>query len=54
MLNDLKLGLKMGHVMHFMDEWQPIMFARIWFLLLCLRQKRAFSTTESVLIPNWI
>lgn len=55
MLNRLKLGLVKGHVMHFMDEWQPIIFARIWFLLLmCLRQKRAFSITESVLLPKWI
>lgn len=33
MLNCLKLGLDKGHVMHFMDQWQPIMFARVCFFL---------------------
>lgn len=43
-----------GRVMHFMDEWQHGMFARMLFLLLGLRQKHAFSITKAVWVPNWI
>lgn len=44
MLNHLDQGLDKGHVMHFKDELQPIMFARIWFLLqLCETDMCLFS-----------
>lgn len=33
MLNHLDQGLDKGHVMHFKDELQPVMFASIWFVL---------------------